>query len=701
MGEPAIFNTEFRNEPLLETPDFPAPQLQEELEEDLEEELEPPFESEFDPEAGDFAEPDNFALEPPPRAHSALARALAVAVDVEEACEANDNVEEALAPPDAFAPAHPVAPSQTRRPAVVATVEEEEPPFDAPDADDDIFRPPAPPRARRWSDPADVLELHTPAPPSFPHEPDEIRPPARPRPAINIHVSWDRAPGADLAEQLAADPLLERCDISDAPGGVGGAAAYLAKINAPDLLILETTLKAGALLEAVDALGASLSPITRLFIVGDVNDVTLLRELARRGVMHYFLAPSNGAEITRSICDLHAEIDKSRVIAIVGARGGAGASTVAHNLAWSLAERHDASTTLIELDIAFGATAFAFDQRPAHSLAEGVRDPQCIDESFVERVGAMQTERLRLIAAPALLGEDLKLERTSVGALIRNARRMSKVVVLDVPHCWDACIKDVLERANDIVIVAPPDPASLRNTKGLLDALRPPRPAGPEPMVALSMVGASKATEISEKDFAGAVGAHPIMALAFDPALFVGAAIKRQMLGESAPQSPPARQIDDLAELITGRKLVKRRKSARNAQTELARIDARRAQSATPKSAPLGAPNVETLNAETLDQEIFELIEAVSSIKDHREAEAPLVSEAASVMEPPAPKEPAPRRQRPRPVARTRPRRIESRGQPGTLRLTFALMALLAASMWYVEKRADVDFIAYAIGSGR
>src|SRR4029079_3398296 len=195
--------------------------------------------------------------------------------------------------------------------------------------------------------------------------------PARPAPAISIHVNWDRTAGATLAQELAREPLLSRTDISHARGGVGGAAAQLAKINPPDLLILETTLKAGPLLAAVDALQSAIGAGVRLIIVGDVNDVTLLRDLARRGIIHYFLAPADPGELARAICDMHAEADKSRVVAVIGSRGGGGASTIAHNLAWSLAERYDASTTLIELDIAIGTTAFSFDQRPNHSVADG------------------------------------------------------------------------------------------------------------------------------------------------------------------------------------------------------------------------------------------------------------------------------------------------------------------------------------------
>ncbi|MFZ2030798.1 MAG: hypothetical protein WAU68_10850 [Vitreimonas sp.] len=597
------------------------------------------------------------------RRHSSLARALAVAVDVEEACEANDNAElEFVSPAPALAP----EPSPSSSPFQVDGPKDpaldEEPPFDPPDADDDIFQPPANPKARRWSD-SDVLELHTPAPPSFPHEASDTRPPARPAPAISIHISWDRRESNIFADQLAAEPLLSRTEITDARGGFDTVAQHLARTNPPDLLIVDTTLKPQPLLEALETVQASLGARTKLFIIGDVNDVSLLRELARRGVAQYFLAPANPYEVAREICDLYVETDKSRVLAVIGSRGGAGASTIAHHLAWSIAERQDVSTTLIELDFAFGATAFTFDKRPAHSLADGMLDPQAVNEAFLDRVGVQQTERLRLLAAPARLDDSAELQQRTIGALIRTARRTSAFVVLDVPHQWNTCVKDVLERANDVVIVATPDLASLRNAKGMMDVLKSLRPAGHSPRMVLSMVGAAKGTEITERDFVGAIDTQPAAIFAFDPALFTGAALKRQMIGEMAPQSPAARQIDDLACLISGRKPVKRKTVRRKAALNGAR---------------------EALAVEP-------------------EAPAPLILMRAPE---PAHAQPAPsqpRRRRPRPLIRSeaRPARRSPSPQPGTLRLTFALMALLASSMWLVEKHSDVNFLSYAIASGR
>ncbi|MBI3438650.1 MAG: AAA family ATPase [Proteobacteria bacterium] len=623
-------------------------------------------------EAPELEQQDEFVADPAPvaptRRPSPFARALAVAVEVEEACEANDNVGFEFA-----------APTQQRQQLPEVEVGEladpaldEEPPFDPPDADDDIFQPPATTsRARRWSD-ADVLDLHTPAPPSFPHEPTDNRPPARPAPAVSIHLSWDRRDDDVFANQLAAEPLLSRTDITDARGGFDTVGQHLANTNRPDLLIIDTTLKPQPLLAALENLQASLGAHTKLFIIGDVNDVTLLRELARRGVAQYFLAPADAHEVARAICDLYVETDKSHVLAVVGSRGGVGASTIAHNLAWSIAERQDLSTTLIELDLAFGATAFTFDKRPAHSLAEGILDPQTINEDFLDRVGVQQTDRLRLLAAPARLDDSAELQQRAIGALIRNARRTSAFVVLDVPHQWNACVKDVLERANDVVLVATPDLASLRNTKAMLDALKSLRPAGHEPRIALSMVGAAKGTEISERDFVGALDAQPVASFAFDPALFAGAALKRQMIGEMAPQSPVARQIDDLACLVSGRSPVKRKRVR-------CKPNGARPAHAVEPHAPAPSAREEDAVLELLLTQTAEPARA----------------------SPPAPTQSARRRPRALSHRQLHPESRPHSARPGTLRLTFALMALLASSMWLVEKHSDVRFISYAIASGR
>jgi pilus assembly protein CpaE len=556
------------------------------------------------PERAPAPEPAPDPAPPPslrkPRRASDFARALSVAVDVEAACAANDSepppsATDADLPRLALSAANddaPLAPN-TRRddsvepaPAAQETVEafgdllfspagwetagiaEEDPPFDPPDADDEIFhfrKDVSAPVTGAYAE--QPLELTSPAPPAEPAER-----PVRPAPALTAHVAWDRPRCDDLLDALAADPRLKRVELTDAPGGVAGAVSRFSKQPSPDLLILHTSLSAQAICAELDRLACVIGAGTKVVVIGQVNDVGLLRELARRNIVHYMLAPARADELVRAICDLYEDNDNSRVIAVVGARGGAGASTIAHNLAWTIAERLDAPTTFAELDFAFGTTAFSLDHRPQRSIADGLAAPERIDEDFLDSVAIWQTERLRLLAAPGALAYDAKPDQRAVGALIRTARRMSAFVVLDVPHQWSSWTKDILVRADEVVIVAPPDLASLRNAKNLLDALRGARPPEREPLLILSMTGGT-GPEISAKDFADAAGARPIVSIPFDPALFGMCAVKGRMISEAAPKSKAAETLDELAWMLTGRRPAKdgpRKKRAARARTAAA-----------------------------------------------------------------------------------------------------------------------------------
>jgi len=123
-------------------------------------------------------------------------------------------------------------------------------------------------------------------------------------------------------------------------------------------------------------------------------------------------------------------------------------------------------------------------------------------------------------------------------------------------------VKHNLLAADDAIIVAAPDIASLRNTKNIIDLLKAMRPYDSPPAVVLSMVGVPKRPEIPFKDFADALGADPVAAIPFDPQLFGMAANNGQMIGEVAAQSKTAIALDALAATLTGRKPVEAKKSS-------------------------------------------------------------------------------------------------------------------------------------------
>jgi pilus assembly protein CpaE len=373
----------------------------------------------------------------------------------------------------------------------------------------------------------------------------------QPAPAIRIHFSWDRKETADFFERVAADPRLSRTEITIERGGLDGAAVRCAAHQRPDLVVIDSNLRGASMLASVDRLMHAAGNQTRVIVLGAVNDVTLLRELAQRGVDDYLIWPVTSEDVAGAACAMFAGVDKARVIAVVGARGGIGASTIAHNIAWSISERQRARVTLVDLDLPFGAAAFNFKLEPRHSLGDLLDANDVLNDVALERVAIKRTERLTILPAPASPRRSSDLQEDTAQALIAAARRLSSYVVLDLPHLWEPWVKQALLGADEIVLVSCPDIASLRNTDNIAKRLKDERVG--DPVVVLSMVGVPKRPEVPIKEFAEALGIQPSCMFAFEPNIFGAATITGQMIGEVAPQSKAAALLDQLATHLTGR----------------------------------------------------------------------------------------------------------------------------------------------------
>jgi pilus assembly protein CpaE len=391
----------------------------------------------------------------------------------------------------------------------------------------------------------------------------------QPVPRITIHAACDRHEISDVVAAIGADRRMARAEITFEPGGIEAAVTRFSAQASPNLLIIDTQMQGQAMLRSLDKLAQVIEEGTKVVIIGAVNDIRLFRELMARGVSEYIVPPLQPIDLIRTICSLYVNPDKpfaGRVIGVIGARGGVGSSTIAHNLAWSIAERQEAGATLIDLDLSFGTAALDFNQDPQQSIADVLLAPDRVDDVFLERVTTKHTQRLQMLTAPATLEREFELDPTAFEVVIDRVRRTSPFVVLDLPHIWTSWVKQTLLSADDVIIVAAPDLASLRNSKNILDLLKSLRPYDAPPTVALSMVGVPKKPEIPFKDFAEALGAEPIASFAFDPQLYGMAANNGQMIGEMAPQSKSAITIDSLAAGLTGRKVVEAKKASLTAK---------------------------------------------------------------------------------------------------------------------------------------
>jgi pilus assembly protein CpaE len=125
--------------------------------------------------------------------------------------------------------------------------------------------------------------------------------------------------------------------------------------------------------------------------------------------------------------------------------------------------------------------------------------------------------------------------------------------VLDVPHQWSGWTKRALVGADDILIVAEPDLANLRNTKNMLNMLKASRPNDRPPLYCLNQVGMPKRPEIDARGFAKAIESPPIAAIPFDSRMFGTAANNGQMIAEIAASHRTTKMLLQIARRLTGR----------------------------------------------------------------------------------------------------------------------------------------------------
>jgi pilus assembly protein CpaE len=238
-----------------------------------------------------------------------------------------------------------------------------------------------------------------------------------------------------------------------------------------------------------------------------------------------------------------------------------GASTVSHNIAWAIARDLNLDSVVTDLDLAFGTAGLDFNQDPPQGIADAVFSPERIDTAFVDRLLSKCSDNLSLLAAPATLDRVYDFGDEAFDSILDSLRATVPCIVLDLPHQWSGWAKRTLLAADDILIVAAPDLANLRNAKSMMDVLKAGRANDHRPFYLLNQVGVPKRPEIKSSDFAKALDDEPIAIIPFDPQLFGTAANNGQMIAEVSAKHPITEIFSQLGQLLTGRAEVKKQKT--------------------------------------------------------------------------------------------------------------------------------------------
>jgi pilus assembly protein CpaE len=387
----------------------------------------------------------------------------------------------------------------------------------------------------------------------------------RPVPRIPIQAFCETEGVANPIERAADDRRMAKAHLKVHMGGIATAVEFYQSAPTPNLIILESRREPREMIEQLRQLAEHCDPSTKVVVIGHYNDVWLYRELIRSGISEYVVAPISMADIVSVISSIFVDPDADpigRSVAFIGAKGGVGSSTIAHNVAWAMSTLFKSEVVVADLDLPFGTANINFDQDPAQGIAEAVFAPERIDEVYLDRLLAQCAEHLSLLAAPSTLDRPYDFDPDAFQQIIETAQRSAPLLVLDVPHVWNGWTKNTLMQADEVVITATPELANLRNAKNLVDTLKKLRPNDGPPKLIVNQTGVPKRPEISAAEFAEPLGLTPMATLPFEPLLFGNAANNGRMLGEMDAQNPIVQTINEIAHVLTGRTEIKARKKA-------------------------------------------------------------------------------------------------------------------------------------------
>lgn len=344
-------------------------------------------------------------------------------------------------------------------------------------------------------------------------------------------------------------------------GGITYASQTLAVTASPSVLLVDISESEDPFAD-IDGLAEVVEPGTLVLACGTINDVQLYRQLIASGIQDYLLKPFTDAQLREAVMSaqindteqrererIAANVVEHLGVAVIGVRGGSGASSIALSAAWALAEKRNASTALLDLDVHFGSAALALDLDPGRGLTDAIENPNRIDGLFIERALVRVNDRLGVLSAEAPIHQPITADSTAFLLLQDELRTAFSCAVLDLPRHMLIEHPSLIENVGVAVVVTELTLAATRDTIRLLAWLKSKAPRTRIVLVA-NKVPAAGGEEIDRKDFESSVEQAIDLMIPFDAKLAVQAAKAGKPLVEAAKGSKLGTALAGLAPLI-------------------------------------------------------------------------------------------------------------------------------------------------------
>jgi pilus assembly protein CpaE len=338
-------------------------------------------------------------------------------------------------------------------------------------------------------------------------------------------------------------------------GGLRTAVQTLAVSASPQILFVDLS-ESGDPLNDINALAEVCEPGTVVVASGQVNDVRLYRDLVASGIQDYLLKPFSPDQAREAFAHAQltlsgpkaseAQADRPHCMsAVIGVRGGVGATTVATSLAWLLGENARRSTALLDLDVHFGTGALNLDLEPGRGLTDAIENPSRIDGLFIERAMVKANEKLAVLSAEAPIHQPLISDGTAFYQLQEEMRAAFECTVVDLPRSMLVQHPHLMHDCNSTVLVSEFTLAAARDAIRILSWLKANAPQAKVLVVANKVLAG--AAEVSRKDFETSIERKIDLIIPSDPKLAAQAAKLGKPLAEAGKSAKVGQALAELA----------------------------------------------------------------------------------------------------------------------------------------------------------
>ncbi len=343
-------------------------------------------------------------------------------------------------------------------------------------------------------------------------------------------------------------------------GGLRNAVQSLSVSASPNILMVDLS-ESGDPLNDINALAEVCEPGTVVIAVGQVNDVRLYRDLVASGIHDYLLKPLSPGAVrdavtsAQSIFTAPRHTDASAIkrhisTAVVGTRGGVGASLIATSLAWMYSTDHKLPTALLDLDVHFGTGALSLDLEPGRGLTDAIENPSRIDGLFIERAMIRANDNLSILSAEAPINAPLLTDGAAFIQLEEEFRQAFEMTVIDLPRNMLINFPHLMADVNAVVLATEFTLASARDAIRILSWIKA-NAAHVQTFVVANKVQQGF-QEISRADFEASIERKVNFMVPYDAKAAANAAKLGQSYIEANRAAKSAQVLRDVAKAVLG-----------------------------------------------------------------------------------------------------------------------------------------------------